>query len=274
MSFLKSIRQAFQSSTSTPTSARHSPTLSVDSLSLSSAPSTPTTAHPQHAISESDLSSLAAKSRLSSSYDKLSTTSAPILPTTSHSNPSTPPPSIQNRTRAPSHAPSTAASTLSTYSHSSPHLPTEHIVCRICEESIRAEDMEQHSRVCAVQQEFHLGVWNLDKRLRKLGGDVAGLVERVVLRDFEDDLWEWQRGRRGVEGLEEKIRAAADVDVNEESPKKAIVKVEKILGKVKRYLEEEGKCPGIDREVFEVGRKAVGVIEEKLVLLRQYHDKR
>ena len=48
--------------------------------------------------------------------------------------------------------------------------------------------------------------------------------------------------------------------MNEESPKKGIVKVEKVLGKVKRYLEEEGKCSGVDREVFEVARKAVGVV--------------
>ncbi|KAJ3025313.1 hypothetical protein HDV00_012789, partial [Rhizophlyctis rosea] len=170
MSFLKTLRQAFTTSP-TPSSTRSSPTLSIDSFG-SSVPSTPsTTTHPTASISDQDL---AGKSRLSSSsYDRVAFSSAPVLPSARIGEGTKGEREVlaemriaglggkekenETRTRSHSHAPSTASSGGVFMSRGATGAEEiEMMVCRICEIAYPAVEMEQHSTVCAIQQEFHL----------------------------------------------------------------------------------------------------------------------
>ncbi|KAI9105006.1 hypothetical protein DFS34DRAFT_224184 [Phlyctochytrium arcticum] len=77
------------------------------------------------------------------------------------------------------------------------------LLCRLCEEQVPARTIEDHSKVCAIQQEFHLKSWNCDIKLRKYAAILEAKKELLHVEDF-DDWTDWQRLRKVCESVEHK----------------------------------------------------------------------
>ncbi|KAJ3282187.1 hypothetical protein HK104_011050 [Borealophlyctis nickersoniae] len=281
MSFLKSIRQVFHS-------APQSPTSSTDSLRSRATASTPSISLPSlrdaEQVAGSD-SSIGTQSVRQSEPDVSSKAQSPDTPPSAISIPSTTStssavpfphrasPKEIPRARASSQTPSVTASSLSSSAPASAGQSVDAIklLCRICDEKVRAVDMEEHSKVCAIQQEFHLKSYNFDRVLAKCALGLEIRKNAMNVKDFENDWTEWQRMRKICEGMEDKTRKAAEI--NEEQGKKGLARLEKIVAKMHRYLEEESKFTGSETEAFEICKRALPVMEEKMSALKHYLDR-
>ncbi|KAI8909868.1 hypothetical protein DFJ77DRAFT_107890 [Powellomyces hirtus] len=143
------------------------------------------------------------------------------------------------------------------------------LLCRICEEYVSARTIDEHSKVCGIQQEFHLKSWNCDMRLRKHVAILEARREMLKVEEFED--WtDWQRIRKMCEAIEQK--AVKIASLTEHGGKKAVAKLDQYLNKFKRYLDEESKYPA-QKDIFVIVKKMVDVTEEKVAALRTCLDR-
>ncbi|KAJ3135736.1 hypothetical protein HDU90_003812 [Geranomyces variabilis] len=138
------------------------------------------------------------------------------------------------------------------------------LLCRICEEHVPAKTLDEHSKICGIQQEFHLKSWNCDMRLRKHAAILEAKKEMLKVEDF-DDWTDWQRIRKICEAIEQK--AVKIAGVTEHGGKKMLTKLDQYVGKFKRYLDDEAKYPA-QTDIFAIVRKMVEVTEEKVAALR------
>jgi hypothetical protein len=53
------------------------------------------------------------------------------------------------------------------------------MLCRICEEFIRADLLGSHSKLCGVNQEFQINLHHLNVKLKKLGTNIATRGEQL-----------------------------------------------------------------------------------------------
>ncbi|KND05118.1 AGC protein kinase [Spizellomyces punctatus DAOM BR117] len=138
------------------------------------------------------------------------------------------------------------------------------LLCRICEEYVPARVIDEHSKICAVQQEFHLKSWNCDMKLRKHAAILEAKKELLDVEDFED--WtDWQRLRKICETIGEKaVKIAA---ATEHGGKKTVGKLERCIARFKRYVEEGEKYPD-HADIFMVVKTVLEVTEEKVKALR------
>ncbi|TPX39165.1 hypothetical protein SeMB42_g06430 [Synchytrium endobioticum] len=139
-----------------------------------------------------------------------------------------------------------------------------HVLCRICEEMVLAETLEEHSKSCAIQQEYQLKQYSCDLKLKKFAHGVAKRKDQLKLKDFDD--WpDWQHVRKLAETLES--RALKGAKLSEELGKKGFAKCEKYASQVKRVLDEEVKYARVEVQVFSIGKRIYAVLEEKAQLL-------
>ncbi|TPX69311.1 hypothetical protein SpCBS45565_g02508 [Spizellomyces sp. 'palustris'] len=138
------------------------------------------------------------------------------------------------------------------------------LLCRICEEYVPARVIDEHSKICAVQQEFHLKSWNCDMKLRKHAAFLEAKKELLDVEDFED--WtDWQRLRKICETIGEKaVKIAA---ATEHGGKKTVGKLERCIARFRRYVEEGDKFPD-HTDIFMVIKTVLEVTEEKVKALR------
>ncbi|KAJ3181270.1 hypothetical protein HDU87_001401 [Geranomyces variabilis] len=233
IAFMRSIRQAF-STVGAPTPQVSSP--SESSINFNSAPRPPASPlSPSQKFPASDLH------RAGSGGDlKDSTTSSSSSRRTSKA-----------RTGSAAPTPMRAKD-----------MPT--LLCRICEEHVPARTLDEHSKICGIQQEFHLKSWNCDMRLRKHVAILEAKKEMLKVEDF-DDWTDWQRIRKICEAIEQK--AVKIAGVTEHGGKKMLTKLDQYVSKFKRYLDDEAKYPA-QGDIFAIVRTMVEVTEEKAAALR------
>ena len=265
--FLKTIRHAFHSSTGAlaPTSMPVSPVSTSASnlnnpLGTSNASSLPS-------LNESrshSIGSLASVSRRQSGQTNSSgnfpaPTSVPAglgltLNTDSREQ-------LSESPTVKSERPGGAASISHTPPSSRPNQIGSHVLCRICEEMVLAETLEEHSKTCAIQQECHLKQYACDLKLKKFANAVAARKEQLKIKDY-DDWTDWQHMRKLAETLE--MRASKGAKLSEDLGKKCIAKCEKYASQAKRVLEEEGKYAKVEVQVFSIGKRIHAVVSNQI----------
>ncbi|TPX32831.1 hypothetical protein SmJEL517_g04161 [Synchytrium microbalum] len=142
--------------------------------------------------------------------------------------------------------------------------PLSRVLCRICEEMVLAETLEEHSKSCAVQQECHLKQYACDLKLKKFANAVAARKEQLKVKDY-DDWTDWQHMRKLAETLE--TRASKGAKLSDETGKKSIAKCEKYASQVKKVLDEGSKYAKVEVQVFSIGKRIHAVLEEKAQIL-------
>ncbi|KAJ3022022.1 hypothetical protein HKX48_007177 [Thoreauomyces humboldtii] len=143
------------------------------------------------------------------------------------------------------------------------------LLCRICEEYVPARTIDEHSKICSIQQEFHLMSWNCDMKLRKHAAVLEAKKEMLKVEDF-DDWTDWQRIRKLCEAIEQKAVKVASV--TEHGGKKSLAKLDRCLVKFAKYLEDEPRYPS-QSDLFALVRRMVQVTKEKNQALKACLDR-
>ncbi|KAJ3189994.1 hypothetical protein HDU85_000285 [Gaertneriomyces sp. JEL0708] len=142
------------------------------------------------------------------------------------------------------------------------------VLCRICEEYVPAYDMDHHSAVCAIQQDYHLKSWACDLKLRKYAAILEAQKEMLDVTTCKDAS-ECNRLIKICEAVW--IRTMKMADMKETDGKKTLARLERYIPKIERYAEVD-----IDREslneLFVCVRRIVDVAKEKASALRECLD--
>ncbi|KAJ3071399.1 hypothetical protein HDU98_005397 [Podochytrium sp. JEL0797] len=140
------------------------------------------------------------------------------------------------------------------------------ILCRICEEDIKSDQMEGHVKECSLTHELNMQEYNYDQRLKKVMANLINRKTKMVLEGADG-----AKLKKAIESLDEQLRTL--LHLNEDREKKACLQVvEKAIQKVKKVLLDENTVK-LKSDVFELGKKLLGLAEEKLDMISKYQDK-
>ncbi|KAJ1550614.1 hypothetical protein HK096_005971 [Nowakowskiella sp. JEL0078] len=144
--------------------------------------------------------------------------------------------------------------------------PLQSVICRICEDHIRASDLDDHSKICVIQQELHIKIEMCDSLLRKLSAGLIFRCDRLKSEDFKEA--DFQLLKRLGLNLERKALKA--VQISEENERKGILDCERYLFKVKTYLDrEEPRLSNQEPSLFSYGRKVETCLGDKIEAMKK-----
>ncbi|KAL7747020.1 hypothetical protein RI367_007633 [Sorochytrium milnesiophthora] len=146
-------------------------------------------------------------------------------------------------------------------------VPTPNLIlCRICEEMVDVETLEDHTRTCKVSQECEMNLYNCDLQMRKL---VALAVKRRnrLAEQFSEDHPILSDSRYVIK-LGSRL---ADLDEKRDD---ALAKCRKYQSKLAQLtLPTSGKKAIKDPELRNCCNKMAELISEKAKYIELYHDK-
>ncbi|KAI8808055.1 hypothetical protein BJ742DRAFT_289545 [Cladochytrium replicatum] len=145
------------------------------------------------------------------------------------------------------------------------------VICRICEEQVLADELEEHSKFCAVHVELQLELQKCDARLRKLAAALkSNLTESMEDGGVENKFIDLE-SRKIADIIVSKAQKAASL--GQESGRKGASKLEKcmlkisvLLSREENKLETRGKEAG-DAIVLE--RRICRTLEQKISALNK-----
>ncbi|KAI8810907.1 hypothetical protein BJ742DRAFT_163043 [Cladochytrium replicatum] len=148
------------------------------------------------------------------------------------------------------------------------------VICRICEEQVITDDLEEHSKFCAVHVELQLELQKCDARLRKL----AAALKLHLTESMEDGGVDYTfsdlESKKIAEIIVSKAKKAATL--GQESGRKGAAKLEKYLLKISVLLSrEESKLEAKGKEASDaivLERRICRMLEQKITALNKLTD--
>lgn len=151
------------------------------------------------------------------------------------------------------------------------------MLCRICEEFIRADLLGSHSKLCGVNQEFQINLHHLNVKLKKLGTNIATRREqlRTSTSNSSSDILALMRL---AEKISERVHKyvimiwqlvfsfliilfyTSVIAISEIGGKKSAAKLEKIIFKFIKYFEEGEAKYSNEKLLFTITRRLVAVV--------------